>query len=102
MYVPEMNSDASNSAGKYYVYIVRCSDTSYYIGSTNNLARRIKIHNDGKGAKYTRSRRPVHLVYHETHPSKSAALRREQELKHLSRAQKQTLIIDMNDQPSKK
>jgi len=97
-----MNPEASKDEDQYYVYIVRCSDTSYYIGSTNDLARRIKMHNDGKGAKYTRSRRPVHLVYHETHPSKSAALRREQELKHLSRAQKQTLIIDMNDQPSTK
>lgn len=48
-----------------YTYILRCADGTYYCGWTNNLDRRLKAHNEGKGAKYTRSRRPVALVYYE-------------------------------------
>lgn len=88
----QMNSDAAKGAGEYYVYIVLCSDASYYIGSTNDLEKRLKTHNDGQGAKYTRSRRPVRLVYHETYADKSEALRRERELKGWKRAQKDALV----------
>ena len=76
----------------YYVYLLRCSDGTIYCGSTNNLERRVKAHNSGKGAKYTKARRPVCLVYSETLASKSEALRREAALKKLTRSQKLALI----------
>jgi len=76
-----------------YVYILECSDKSLYTGSTNNIEKRIKEHNNGKsGAKYTRARRPVKLVYVETCSTLSNALKREAEIKKLSRAQKLLLI----------
>ena len=73
-------------------YMVRCADQSLYTGWTNSLLHRLATHNSGHGAKYTRSRRPVHLVWAETQPSPSAALRREAEIKRLSRPQKLALI----------
>ena len=76
----------------YYVYLLRCSDGTLYTGYTDNLSRRLAAHNTGQGAKYTRSRRPVTLVYWEAHPNKSSALRRELAIKRLSRAQKLELI----------
>lgn len=76
----------------YFVYLLRCRDGTLYCGSTNNLERRVKAHNSGKGAKYTRARRPVSLVYSEELPSKSEALRREAALKKLTRQQKLALI----------
>lgn len=75
-----------------YVYIVRCSDGTLYTGWTNNLTLRIQAHNEGRGAKYTRARRPVQLVYSETAPSKSAAMKRECQIKRLSRRKKHELI----------
>lgn len=75
-----------------YVYIVRCRDGTLYTGWTNNLTLRIQAHNEGRGAKYTRARRPVELVYSETAPSKSAAMKREYEIKRLSRRKKHELI----------
>ena len=76
-----------------YVYILECSDKTLYTGSTNNIEKRIKEHNNGKsGAKYTRARRPVRLVYVETRSTLSNALKREAEIKKLSRAQKLLLI----------
>ncbi|MGI5990566.1 MAG: GIY-YIG nuclease family protein [Lachnospiraceae bacterium] len=80
----------------YYVYLLRCSDGTIYCGSTNNLERRVKAHNSGKGAKYTRTRRPVCLVYSETLASKSEALRREAALKKLTRGEKLALIEGKN------
>ena len=76
----------------YYVYLVECVDGSLYCGYTNNLKKRIELHNNGQGAKFTRSRRPVHLVYHEVYHTKSEALQREAQIKKLSRLQKQNLI----------
>jgi len=76
---------------KWCVYLLLCRDGSLYCGITNNLDKRIKAHNDGKGAKYTRSRRPVELVYHEELKTKSAALKREIKIKKMSRSQKQRL-----------
>ena len=74
---------------KYYVYIIECSDKTLYAGSTNNIEKRIQEHNNTKaGAKYTRGRRPVKLVYVEICSTPSIALRREAEIKKLSRAQK--------------
>lgn len=76
---------------EYTVYLLRCADGTYYTGSTNNLARRLRAHNAGRGAKYTRSRRPVQVVYQEQCPDRSAALRREYALKQLTHQQKAQL-----------
>lgn len=76
----------------YYVYILRCGDGSLYTGITTDVARRVAVHNAGKGAKYTRSRLPVTVVYQEPQPDKSAALRREIEIKAMTRAEKLKLI----------
>lgn len=75
-----------------YTYIVRCKDETLYCGWTNNLEKRIASHNQGTGAKYTRNRRPVELVYYETFDTKEAAMRREYEIKQMSRNQKIALI----------
>ena len=76
----------------WYVYILRCADATLYTGSTTDPERRVKTHNSGKGAKYTRSRGPLELVYQEECPDKSAALKRELEIKALPRAEKLKLI----------
>lgn len=75
-----------------YTYIVRCRDGSLYTGWTNNLERRLTAHNTGSGGKYTRSRRPVQLVYSEAFSSKEEAMRRELQIKRLTRADKLALI----------
>ena len=75
-----------------YTYIVRCKDETLYCGWTNNLEKRIASHNQGTGAKYTRNRRPVELVYYEAFDTKEAAMRREYEIKQMSRNQKIALI----------
>lgn len=74
------------------VYIVRCSDDSFYTGITTDLKERIERHNSGDGAKYTRSRRPVSLIYEKKVASKSEAKRKEIEIKALSRENKERLI----------
>ena len=79
-----------------FTYIVRCADGTLYTGWTNDLEKRVKAHNDGRGAKYTHTRRPVTLVYSESLPTKEAALRREAAVKKLSRAQKLALIAGKN------
>ena len=76
----------------YYVYMLRCGDGSLYTGSTSDVSRRVTVHQSGKGAKYTRSRLPVELVYQEELPDRSAALRREAALKKLTRGQKLALL----------
>ena len=77
----------------YYVYILECSDKTLYTGWTSNLEKRIQEHNDGKnGAKYTRTRRPVRLVYTETCSCLSEALKREAKIKRMSRLGKLELI----------
>ena len=78
------------------VYIVKCSDKTFYTGITNNIKLRLETHNLGKGAKYTKSRLPVILVYLETVDDKSSALRREIEIKKLNRSQKINLINTTN------
>ena len=75
-----------------YTYILRCKDNSLYTGWTTDLNRRVKAHNEGKGAKYTKSRRPVELVYYENFQTKEEAMKREYEIKHLTRKQKEELI----------
>lgn len=76
----------------HYTYIVRCADGTLYTGWTTDLQRRISAHNAGEGAKYTRSRRPVTLLYHETFETKEEALRREYAIKQLPREKKLQLI----------
>ncbi len=75
-----------------YTYIVECSDGSFYTGWTNDLEKRIKVHNEGKGAKYTKCRRPVVLAYYEEFQTKEEAMRREWEIKQLDREQKMKMI----------
>lgn len=78
---------------KYYVYILECADGTFYTGYTTDPQKRLKIHNAGKGAKYTRSRCPCSLVYTEEFDDKSAALSREWHIKHeLSHAEKEKLV----------
>ncbi len=81
----------------YYTYILRCSDGSLYTGYTDDPARRQAVHNSGKGAKYTRSRLPVQLVYTEAFESKGDAMRRELEIKRLSRNEKLALISSVKN-----
>jgi len=76
----------------WFVYIVRCADGTLYTGVSTDTARRCKQHNDGKASRYTRSRRPVRLIYQETHADQGSALRREAAIKALSRRQKMALI----------
>lgn len=76
----------------HYTYMLRCADNTIYCGYAVDPTARLETHNSGKGAKYTRARRPVKLVYFEKHGNKSEALRREIELKKLSRAEKEKLI----------
>ena len=75
-----------------YTYILRCKDGSLYTGWTNDLEKRIRTHNEGRGGKYTRSRLPVELVYHEEFETKEEAMRREWEIKQLTRAEKEKLL----------
>ena len=76
----------------YFIYMLRCKDDTIYTGSTNNVLRRLQVHQSGKGAKYTRARLPVTLVYQEELVDRSGALRREIALKKLSRKEKLSLI----------
>ncbi len=75
-----------------YTYIVRCSDGTLYTGWTNDLDKRVRDHNEGRGAKYTRSRRPVILAYYEEFPTKEEAMSREWAIKHMTRAKKEEMI----------
>jgi predicted GIY-YIG superfamily endonuclease len=76
----------------WYVYMLRCRDDTLYTGITDDLARRLEAHNAGKGAKYTRGRGPLAVVYREECADKSTALKREHAIKTLTRAQKLALI----------
>ncbi len=74
------------------VYILQCSDGSYYTGCTNDVEKRVATHNAGRGSKYTRVRRPVQLIYIEKDFDKSSAAKREYAIKQLSRMEKEVLI----------
>ena len=82
---------------KYYTYILRCSDGSYYTGYTVHLKKRVKVHNEGKGAKYTRGRLPVELIYYEEYGTKEEAMRREWTIKQLDHRRKEELIYQRYD-----
>lgn len=74
-----------------YTYLLRCSDGSLYCGWTNHLSARVDAHNAGKGAKYTKSRRPVALAYYEEYATRSEAMHREAEIKNLTKKDKEAL-----------
>lgn len=76
----------------FFCYMVECADGSFYTGWSTDPAARVKMHNAGKGAKYTRTRRPVKLIYLEELPDKSSALKRERAIKKLSRKKKEKLL----------
>lgn len=77
---------------QHYVYILECSDGSYYTGYTNHLEKRVAAHQNGRGAKYTRGRGPVTLIYSECYSTKEEAMSREYAIKLLSKGQKKSLI----------
>lgn len=76
-----------------YCYIVRCNDGTFYTGWTTDVERRVKMHNAGRGAKYTKMKRPVQLVYTEKLRTRSLAQKRELQIKRLPRAKKMALIM---------
>jgi putative endonuclease len=76
----------------HYVYVLECADGTFYTGYTTDVDRRVREHDAGEGAKYTRGRTPVSVVHVETFDSRSAAMAREHEIKSLSRAQKERLV----------
>lgn len=87
-----MNDESNSIGGCWRLYILRCSDGSYYTGITMDIPNRLKMHNSGKGAKYTRQRQPVQLVYYEDCGSESRAKRREREVKGWRREKKERLV----------
>ena len=98
------NNDKENK--HFFVYMLRCSDGSLYCGWTTDLNRRLDAHNSDnaskRGAKYTRARRPVELVYFEELDNKNSAMKREYEIKQLSRAEKLRLIMNASDNRSRR
>ena len=78
--------------GPFFVYILRCADGTYYVGSTNDVPARVASHNAGDAATYTRARRPVTLVYSEAHPDQLTAIRRERQLKGWSHQKRDALV----------
>ncbi|NMA93864.1 MAG: GIY-YIG nuclease family protein [Clostridiales bacterium] len=88
-----MNSPQSIEEPGYYVYLLHCADDSLYCGIARDPEHRLKMHNSGKGAKYTRSRRPCELVLQEGPYTRGDALSREAEIKALSRAEKEEFIL---------
>ena len=86
-----------NKTTTWWVYFLRCNDNSLYAGVTTDIHRRVKEHNNSKlGAKYTRARRPVSLVYLEEANNKSSACKREYQIRHLTKAKKEQLVHDYN------
>ncbi|MDR0471932.1 MAG: GIY-YIG nuclease family protein [Nitrososphaerota archaeon] len=80
----------------FYVYILQCCDGSYYTGSTKDVEARMQQHQNGRGARYTKSHPPQSVVYREEFNSRSAAMKREREIKKLSHQQKETLIVEQS------
>lgn len=91
-------TEGARQPGKAYsVYILECSDGSFYTGITTNLERRLAAHNAGRGARYTRARRPVRLIYAESAGDRAAATRRERAIKRLPRTAKEELVRSGSD-----
>ena len=78
-------------------YVLECKDGSYYAGYTNDLEKRIRVHNEGKGAKYTRARKPVRCIYHECFETKREAMQAEYRFKQLTRDAKERYIGKGNE-----
>lgn len=76
----------------HYFYVLECADGSYYAGYTNNIEKRVHTHNEGKGAKYTRARRPVALCYYEEYETKTEAMQAEYRFKQLRRQEKERIV----------
>ena len=89
---PAEAAESAGADGGAYTYIVECSDGTLYTGWAKDVQARVQAHNAGRGARYTRGRRPVRLRYYERHPDRRAAMRRERKMKRLSRRQKLALI----------
>jgi len=87
-----MSNSTSTSETTHVVYIVECRDGTYYTGYTTDVERRVEEHNAGTGARYTRGRTPVEVVYTETYETQSAAMSREYAIKQLRRPQKERLV----------
>ena len=87
-----MDKSKTKGTCENYTYILRCADGSLYTGWTNDLIKRVAAHNAGTGGKYTRSHRPVELAYYEVFLTKEEAMRREYEIKHMTREEKEKLI----------
>ena len=81
-----------------FVYIVQCTDGTLYTGWAKDVAARVKVHNAGRGARYTRTRRPVRLRYWERHPDRAAAMRRERQIKTWGRDRKLALIAAFEEE----
>jgi len=90
-------SDHHRASSEWFVYTVQCSDGSLYTGVTTDVQKRVEAHNGTGGAKYTRTRRPVTLAYQEPCQSKSQALKREYEIKRMSRAKKLEMISTLKN-----
>lgn len=86
----------------HYTYMLKCKDNTYYIGYTNDLKKRLQAHNEGKGAKYTKGRGPVELVYYEEYEDKHIAMRREWEMKQLPRSRKDAIREEWECRQEKK
>lgn len=99
-YNPEINqfllAQEEELKKKYYFYVLLCNDNTLYGGFTTDLKQRLNAHNSGKGAKYTKSRRPVKMIYHECFNDKQQALKREYWFKHHSRSWKEQFLKDHN------
>lgn len=91
-YRKSITADEIPSSKSHYVYILSCADGTLYTGYTTELIRRLAAHNEGKGAKYTRGRRPVELLYWEEGADRSWGLKREESIKRLTRKKKEELI----------
>ncbi|MBU9713704.1 GIY-YIG nuclease family protein [Evansella tamaricis] len=85
------------TGNRHFVYIIRCKDSTYYTGYTTDVEKRVKMHQSGKGAKYTRGRGPIKLVYEEAFATKEEAMRREYQIKQLARDEKEKMINQGGD-----
>jgi len=83
---------ATPSGETWFAYLLRCADGSLYTGITKDVKRRCQQHNDGTASRYTRSRLPTKLVWHEAHPNRSSALKREEAIKSMTRQEKVAMI----------
>jgi putative endonuclease len=92
--MPDSTDGPPTGDGDHYVYVLRCADDTLYTGYTTDVQRRVAEHDAGDGAKYTRGRTPVELLYVEAFASRSAATSREHEIKQLSRTEKESLVFE--------